>query len=60
MVVSSLHGIQSQKVDPLPLPSDVTPISPPLLSAMALQMLNPNPVPCTKSFSFTKRSNTFF
>ena len=55
---SFLFGIQNQKVEPQPSPSDVTPISPPLLSTMALQIDKPRPVPCTNSLSLTKRSKT--
>ena len=39
------HGIQSQKVEPVPLPSEMMPILPLQASAIALQMARPRPVP---------------
>ena len=49
-------GNVNQKQAPLP-DSLSTPIVPPSCSTMLLLIDNPNPVPCTKEFSLTKRSN---
>ena len=44
----------NQNVDPFPS-SDSTPIFPPMWLMSVRQIESPNPVPCAKEFSLTKR-----
>ena len=50
-----LQGNVTQTVVPTPT-SEVSPIDPPIHSAMDLHIGNPNPTPCVKESTFSKRS----
>lgn len=54
--MSLFIGSVNQNVEPSPS-LDFTPIHPPNVSIIVLQIANPNPVPCAKSLTFTKRRN---